>query len=834
MPDPTATAPTPSATPAPPHGFDIPGALAAGLKAGYSGQEVLQHLTSDQPPGEPSSPTFAPLTSAERTDLAAKLSQSLGAGISPEDVVNHVANSDSPYAGRFRASLAMGASAAQITDHLLQTGGGDLEGTPILSPIARGATKALAGVADLASDVGLTGVGSAIRSRLDQQDLEQQSSGAALASDLKQGKLGAALGDLPSAAIEQVPTLVPALAAGALTGGAADAPLLAAALRAGTAGSLNALTTGDAIAKQRAANNGEASPSAGDLVAGLAGGAASGALGSVGLGGVGSGLSGVLKAAALRAGGDAAQPELQSLAGSAGTKAGAQNAAPSDMAASALTGLATRGAMEGPAALGAIHDAMSPTARAASLRATYSAMSPDAQSQLATTAAAGKAMADAQAPGINGTTLSAPDAAKVAQARLAGSLGGLVGTLKEDGTLDDSGVATIKDATAAALSPRDNLTSDHLANIDALGLDPASHSSVTGALRTIDRLSGSTAPAAGPIARMLPEAAGPIARMLPEAAGPIAGSVVGAALGGGEGGVIGGLAGAAARQTIAPVLSRIGGALDRGFGLVKPSLALQAARAASLLDAAGLAVPDTNAGLQAAMAGTRDSMATQARLLGLPVAANDGTTNSAPAPDSTTASTTPAATAFDGPLKATQEADAAAAQQRTAPGLTTAVKSGGVLSGLGDATPPGASMTSPNFPAAPGARPGDLDPTNGAGLSGDAALLAARLPAWQYGLGTALEQALHVSGQPRAVNHAAEVGSALDDLVADGALTPAMATALRGHQGRVVPLVYGLIRQRMLLSNGLDRRTAAAQTAGVGSTSSEAPTAAATWPVAAE
>ena len=757
---------------------------------------------------------FDGLASADRGDLTSKLSAALGQGSSPDAIVHQLAAGQAPYAGNLRASLAAGYTPAQVTDHLLGTGGGGLQGAPILEPIARGAAHAMDGIAGLASDVGLTGVGSAIRSRIDQEDLQAPTAGASLSSDLKAGKLGTALGDIPAAALEQVPTLVPALAAGALTGGAADAPLLAAALRSGTAAVLGGATQGDAIARQRAAANGEAAPSTSDLLAGVAGAAGAGAVGSIGLGGVGSGLAGALKAAALRAGGDAAQPELAALAGSAGTKQGATNASPADMAASALTGVATRGALEGPSTIVGLHDALSPAARQAALRTQWATMSPDQQQATIDTAAAGASLKAAQAPGTSGTTLAAPNAAKAAVASLGGGINKLVGTLTDQGVMDDGDKATVTAALKAATSASDNLTPEHLQAISDLELDPATQGSLMGALRAIDRLSGATKP----------QAPGPIQGALTEAAGPLGGALVGGIGGGPVGALTGAVLGRAARSVLQPALGGLGAKLDGVLGLAKPSLVLDAQRAAGLLQAAGQNVPDNRADLMAAIAGTHDAVAQQARILGLPEGGPAGTAAPAPGSPGSPTGGPPAATPDFGP------AFGAMAQQQQQDQVAAAARTPVVSSGGTQGVAPGSLRGSGVTPGGSG----DYDPTSPGGLNADAALQAARLPAWTFGLGTALEQALHVSGQARPVNMAGEVGQALDDLEQSGALSQEMVARLKGHNGRVVPLVYGLIRNSMLLRNGIDRRVSDAQTGQAGPLPRSAGVTIPPWPQAAE
>ena len=475
------------------------------------------------------------------------------------------------------------------------------------------------------------------------------------------------------------------------------------------------------------------------------------------------------------------------------------------MAASALTGVATRGALEGPSTVVGLHDALSPAARQAALRTQWATMSPDQQQATIDTAAAGASLKAAQAPGTSGTTLAAPNAAKAAVASLGGGINKLVGTLTDQGVMDDGDKATVTAALKAAMSPSDNLTPEHLQAISDLELDPATQGSLTGALRAIDRLSGATKP----------QAPGPIQGALTEAAGPLGGALVGGIGGGPVGALTGAVLGRAARSVLQPAMGGLGAKLDGVLGLAKPSLVLDAQRAAGLLQAAGQNVPDNRADLMAAIAGTHDAVAQQARILGLPEGGPAGTAAPAPGSPGSPAGGPPAATPDFGPafgaMAQQQQQDQVAAAART-----PVVSSGGTQGGIAGA---------PGSPAAPGAlrgsgvtpegSPGDYDPTGPGGLSGDAALQAQRLPAWVFGLGSALEQALHISGQPRPVNMAGEVGQALDDLEQSGALSPEMVARLKGHDGRVVPLIYNLVRNSLLVKNGIDRRVIPAQPAGL-------------------
>ena len=106
-------------------------------------------------------------------------------------------------------------------------------------------------------------------------------------------------------------------------------------------------------------------------------------------------------------------------------------------------------------------------------------------------------------------------------------------------------------------------------------------------------------------------------------------------------------------------------------------------------------------------------------------------------------------------------------------------------------------------------QPGTYAPDLG-GLPPAAQAQAARLPAWVFGLGTNLEEALHASGQARPVNMAEEVHGALDAIRNRGWLPADVADGLRGHQGRIVPALYDLVRQEVLLRNGINRTVSGA------------------------
>lgn len=101
-------------------------------------------------------------------------------------------------------------------------------------------------------------------------------------------------------------------------------------------------------------------------------------------------------------------------------------------------------------------------------------------------------------------------------------------------------------------------------------------------------------------------------------------------------------------------------------------------------------------------------------------------------------------------------------------------------------------------------QPGTYAPDLG-GLPPAALAQAARLPEWQWGIGKSLQDALMVSGQARPVNMAEEVHNALGAMRDRGWLPADVADGLKGHQGRIVPALYDLVRQEVLLRNGINR-----------------------------
>lgn len=140
--------------------------------------------------------------------MAFDVAGALGAGYSPDDIVAALKASDEPLKAQVAAAVQAGYSHAEVVDHLNPKTGMNRQGIPLAAPIQRGLAQGAFQVANLATDAGLTGVGSAIRSHIPQAALSAPSSGGALVEDLKAGRLGFPLSNLPSAALEQAAPLV--------------------------------------------------------------------------------------------------------------------------------------------------------------------------------------------------------------------------------------------------------------------------------------------------------------------------------------------------------------------------------------------------------------------------------------------------------------------------------------------------------------------------------------------------------------------------------------------------------------------------------------------------
>ncbi len=122
---------------------------------------------------------------------------------------------------------------------------------------------------------------------------------------------------------------------------------------------------------------------------------------------------------------------------------------------------------------------------------------------------------------------------------------------------------------------------------------------------------------------------------------------------------------------------------------------------------------------------------------------------------------------------------------------------------------PGEAQGTPNALMQALGQPGTYAPDLG-GLPPAALAQAARLPDWQWGIGKSLQDALMSSGQARPVNMAEEVNNALGAMRDRGWLPPDVADGLKKHQGRIMPALYDLLRQEVLLRNGINRTVSGA------------------------
>ena len=725
-----------------------------------------------------------------------------------------------------------GISPGQGSDGLSKLGSAVYGALP--GSLQRGLNYAASGVASTAGMLGATNVADGIRSHLDTAAMAAPSTTRDLATSLGSGQVLRAASDIPGALLEGLPSMVPALGAAALAPEAVPAGVAAAA-----GGALGGVATqaGD-LAAARAAHSGNATPSMADKAVGVLAGAGLGALSGVGLEAGGTLPARILANAAA----DAGQNAGQQLATTAGTRDGAQ-VDPASLASSALLGAAGRAGMAG---VGTAAGMASPGARDAALAGRWADMDPAEQARASaqTGAAAALQQAMADAPGA-----TPAQAARTASANLAGGVAGLRDRLVQQGALDRDGAGVIGSALQAARSPNMALTGDHVRAVEGLGLDDPTTSALTSGLMHLDALTSPDALAtSGPLQSIggaTGHALGHVVGLGP--VGGVIGSRIGGAVGGGLGSV-----GDAALGLGSPALLRDGArasAMMDAAGEAAPApagdqiaaatatardvlaqqrqlIAQQQAADAAAAQRFGLDYGDARAmnaqfnaqqngqrtfQVQDATALDRQMQAAQARASAASVLAgteatspvggmasgDSGSTLGGPAPVSGAAqpgqSSGPPTELLEspsdlpGPLgNATNRAQALAAMKAMAP-----------ASGEAQGTP-NALMQ-----AALG-QPGTYAPDLG-GLPEAALAQAARLPDWQWGIGKSLQDALMSSGQARPVNMAEEVHNALGAMKDRGWLPPDVADDLRAHQGRIVPALYDLLRQEVLLRNGINR-----------------------------
>ena len=698
--------------------------------------------------------------------------------------------------------------------------------------LQRGLNYAAGGIANTAGMLGASDVASGIRSHLDASAMAAPSTTRDLATSLGSGQVLRAASDIPGALLEGLPSMVPAIGAAALAPEAIPAGVAAAA-----GGALGGIATqaGD-LAAARAAHNGNATPSLGDKAVGVLAGAGLGALSGVGLE-----AGGTLPARLLaNAAADAGQNAGQQLATTAGTRDGAQ-VDPASLASSALLGAAGRAGMAGG---GALRGMMSPEAQAVALAGRWADMSPAEQVRASAQSGAATALQQAMqdAPGA-----TPAQAARTAAANLATGVNGLTNRLVQQGALDRDGAGVIGAALQAARSPGKALTGDYLGAVAGLGLDAPTTAALSTGLLHLDALSSPDALATS----------GPL-QSIGGATGHALGHVVG----------LGPVGGAITSRIGGAVGGGLGSVGDAALGLGSPALLRDGARASAMMGAAGEAAP-APAGdqLAAATATARDVLAQQRALIAQQQAADAAAAQRFGLEYSDARAMNAQFNAQQNGQRAFQVQDATALnrQMQAAQARASAAP---VLAGAGAASPadgmamgdsgntlvgstpvPGAAqpgqssgpptglLESPaDLPGPLGAatnraqalaamkamapasgeaqgapnalmqalgEPGTYSPDLG-GLPPAALAQAARLPDWMFALGSNLENALHVSGQARPVNTHAEVLDALGSLQ-DMGLPADLAQGLATHQGRVVPLLFNLLRNTMLKKYGIDR-----------------------------
>lgn len=97
------------------------------------------------------------------------------------------------------------------------------------------------------------------------------------------------------------------------------------------------------------------------------------------------------------------------------------------------------------------------------------------------------------------------------------------------------------------------------------------------------------------------------------------------------------------------------------------------------------------------------------------------------------------------------------------------------------------------------------------GLTPAAVAHGERLPMWQYSVAMKALEQLNVRGMAKNLNPAETEYSAVKALTERGMWDQDFADALMKHEGHMVQGVYDVIRQEILLQNGIDHRALANQ-----------------------
>lgn len=684
--------------------------------------------------------------------------------------------------------------------------------------IQRGTAQAVEGLANSADVLGASNVGGYLHNQVNQDQLNAPTTTDALTKAYKDGHYGSVLANLPGAIGEAVPQLGAALAGavgGAAAGAAVGGPVGGVggfALGAGGDALMNVAMQAGNIAKARAKADGRSEPDASDIAVAVGSSGVMGALGRIGLGEAGgsllttfvkralgrdaAGTAGkAVGAATLHGASDAAQSVIQQAAETTGTAQGT-TIDPNAIASQAIIGAGTRGAL---GAVRGLQDRVTGKAaidardtQTAADRATWPAMAPEDQGRIGVTAAAGKAVSDVQ----NSSSGDVPPAvaARTAISQRSQAVLDYAKHLSSDdvGTLDKDQVGTIKQAVTAASRPSQTLTADHIASIDALPIPEDQRHALIGALGEMNALSdpANHAPVGGPVSQGL----------------GLAGDLMGHAI------HVHGAPGFILRPVINAITAKAGATLDKLIGADKPKLLGDATRAAAMLEANGLQVPDNVGPLKEAIANSQSAIQAMAGAVGLDPAnyGLDATLSTAVSRQSRQASkdvVTPAATTMT-----PAEAIAVARSNRATGGSQDTSQTPNAAAASGQ--PSGAQGASTDSVRSP-AHMSDPEPAMfSTPPQSTASLMAQRLPRWQWVLGNKVQQDLALAGMSKNLNYSKEIATTIGQLRDTGLTDGPLHDKLMTYDGQIVPRgFFNLVRQQMLLNHGIDRRTLEAQAA---------------------
>ena len=591
------------ASPLTPLGYDYAGAR----KAGLSDATIIRELAGPTP------------TQGSKAHADFDFHRALAANVSPSAILEELATRPDP-GFNIAGARAAGYTDAEIVNDLASQQPKNLLGA-IIGPragnavhdallsvipgsVQRGAAHMTEGLANTADMMGATGVGGYLHNQVNQSKLAAPQSSDAVRQAWHDGRYLGVIHNLPGAVGEALPQLGGAVA-GAAVGGAVGGPV-GLATGVGANALLGIATQAGDIAKARARADGRDTPNDEDIAVALGSSGVLGALDRIGLGKAAGGMVAnlVKRSVGAEAAGrvatgmgsmvahgasDAAQSVGQQLAQTAGTAQGT-SVNPDDVAAQAIIGGATRATLgAGRAVRDRISGRAALDAKAAQAqrdRATWDTMTSEEQAGTQNTAAAGAALRGVQDNATSAAPVNDQQAARAAIRGLSDRVNGLVaGETGEGGSLSPAEGRTITTALREA-SRRDGvLTSEHMDAINDLPLAQGTKTALTSALGQIDKLSAADVPQGVP---------GPLAR-----AGGITGSVLANKFH-----VIPG-----AGFIVEPVMRKggaaIGGALDTILGNGQPRLRVEAERAAAMLEANGIPIPDTAAGLKVAVLRTQ-------------------------------------------------------------------------------------------------------------------------------------------------------------------------------------------------------------------------------------